>query len=119
MRGPNTYASVSQMSSSPEQLTILLFERAIKAQIIAIDCLEDGDRTSAMSEIRRCREIFIALAGALDHEVAPELSGNLHRLYLWGVRELIKAGRDGDATLIEPTLEMTEELYEAMKVAFT
>jgi flagellar protein FliS len=117
MHALSSYTAVSQRSASKEQLIILLYERAIKGQIIAIDCLSEGDRGGASDEIRRCREIFIALAGALDHTAAPELSGNLHQLYLWGVRELMRASRTGAVDAVENTLEMTETLYEAMKEA--
>ena len=34
---------------------------------------------------------------SLDHEAAPELSGNLARLYSWMLRELGRAGLDRDA----------------------
>ena len=117
MSGLSSYNDVSQQSASNEQLIILLYERAIRGQIIAIDFLEDGDRASATFELRRCREIFIALAGALDHEVAPELAANLHQLYLWAVRELMQAESTCSPGPVENTLEMSQTLYWAMKEA--
>lgn len=117
MHGLSSYTAVSQQSASREQLIILLYERLIRGQIIAIDCMEDGDRAGASDEIRRCRDIFIALAGALDHAAAPELAANLHQLYLWAVRELMQAARTSSPETIEGTLEMSQTLYEAMKEA--
>ena len=119
MNALSTYTEVSHRSASPEQLVILLYERAIKGQILAIDALEEGDGELAGAELRRCREIFVELASALDHEAAPQLAGNLHRLYLWAVRELLRASRDADPAPLEGTLEMTETLYGAMKDALS
>ena len=115
MNALQSYTAVSHQSASPEQLIILLYERAIKGQIIAIDRLEEGDRKGASSELRRCREIFIELASALDHVVAPELSGNLHQLYMWTIRELLQVSQSGDPAALEHTLDMSQTLYEALR----
>ncbi len=116
MRGLSSYQSVSQQSASPVQMIGMLYERAIRDQRSAIQCIEDGNSEEVLTLLRRTREIFIELASALDHDVAPELSGNLHRLYTWAVRELLVATRDSDAVRVQNILTMTEELHEAWSV---
>ena len=117
MYGSTSYTTVSQQSASQEQLVILLYERAIRGQLSAIESLTESDRAAASPELRRCREIFVELAGALDHDAAPELAGNLHRLYMWLIRQMLTASRTGEATAVEDALEVTESLYEALREA--
>lgn len=113
MRGIAAYRSVKRQSASNERLLVMLYERAIQDQEDAIALMREGQVGPAVPLLQRTREIFIELMGALDHEAAPQLSGNLRRLYFWAVRELIRASRDGDISAIEGTLEMTRELHGA------
>jgi flagellar protein FliS len=113
MRGISAYRSVRNQSASPEKLLVMLYERAIQDQGDAIAFIEEDDLSSAIPLLQRTREIFIELMSALDTDEAPELSGNLQRLYLWGVRELIRASREGSKAPIEATLQMTRELHSA------
>lgn len=113
MRGISAYKSVRNQSASPEKLLVLLYERAIQDQVDAIAFIDEGDLTNAIPLLQRTREIFIELMSALDTGEAPELSGNLQRLYLWGVRQLIRASREGSTEPIQSTLQMTRELHGA------
>jgi flagellar protein FliS len=113
MRGIAAYKSVRKQSATPERLLMMLYERAIQDQEDAIEFLQAGEVRDAMPLLQRTREIFVELMSALDPEQAPELTANLRRLYLWAVRELIRAGRDGDPEPVKATLEMTQGLHSA------
>ena len=113
MRGISAYKSVKKQSASPEHLLVMLYERAIHDQREAIAHLEQGDLKEALPFLQRARQIFVELTSALDPEEAPELTSNLKRLYVWCIRELIRAGREGSAEPIRATLETTIDLHSA------
>ena len=113
MHAITTYKTIDQSSASSEQLLLLLYERAIQDQYRAIEAFESGNDIEARDKLRRVREIFIALASALDHEHAPEMTSNLHDLYMWSIKELSNATRDKNCATIKATLNITETLYGA------
>jgi len=117
MRGLSAYKNVSTHSASPEQLLLLLYERAIQDQRDAIEYIKADDITSANDSMRHAREILVELAAALDHAAAPELSANLHRLYMWCVRLMLKAGQTQDIQHIEESMGIVQELYEGWRSA--
>ena len=112
MRGPDKYRTVNVGSASNEQLLLQLYEKAIGAMLEAESLLEDGRLTEALPQLRIGREIFAALLSALDKDASPELFSNLSRLYIWGIRELSRAGTDGDPKRVTALISSFEELYE-------
>lgn len=112
MRGALGYRSVSVASASPEQLVLLLFETALKRQVQAAEALRAKQWMEASAHLRRVRDIFCELAASLDHEVAPELTNNLQRLYVWCITEIARADREGDPALLDATMAVTRNLYE-------
>ncbi|MEL6348396.1 MAG: flagellar export chaperone FliS [Myxococcota bacterium] len=119
MRGLAAYKKVSTHSAPPERLLLMLYERAIQEQQLAIVALQEKRTMDASHSLRRTREIFVELASALDHEAAPEISLNLHRLYMWSIKELLRAGQEIEPMYVEQCLERTQELYTAFKSALT
>ena len=113
MRGIAAYQSVSKQSAPPERLLLMLYQRAIQLLQAAALQIQAGDTASAQEGIRIAREIIVELLNALDHETAPELTGNLHRLYSWSIRELVAAGRDYKIQHLRNVLDVIEPLYEA------
>jgi len=113
MRGIAAYQKVSTQSASSERLLVMLYERAIQDQEEAIALLHEGESVAARPKLQNVRQIFIELMTALDEDEAPELTVNLKRLYIWMVRELVRAGRDSDPVPVAGTLEITRELHAA------
>ena len=117
MQGAAAYRAIDHTSAPPEKLLILLYEKAISEQARARLQLEAGDKMGALPHLRRTREIFVALTTALDHEVYPGLTGNLHQLYTWAIRQLIQVGQSGDPNGLNGVQEMTESLYDTWQGA--
>lgn len=96
----------------------MLYEAAVRYQIYARTALEKGSSADARNHLRRVRDIFGELMVALDHSVAPDLSGNLARLYTWLIAELGRAGLERSATRLDDTIAVTQNLLDGWNQAF-
>ncbi len=117
-RGIAEYQAVNLGSASKEELVVMLYEAAVRYQIYAKTALEKGAERDARNHLRRVRDIFGELMIALDHTVAPELSGNLARLYTWLIAELGRAGLELAPARIDDTLSVTQNLLDGWTQAF-
>lgn len=117
-RGIAEYKAVNLGSASREELVIMLYEAAVRYQIFARTALEKGAAEDARNHLRRVRDIFGELMVALDHGVAPELSGNLARLYTWLIAELGRAGLERAPTRLDDTIAVTQNLLDGWTQAF-
>ena len=118
MRGISTYKSVSLESSDQRKLVLLCFEALIRRQDEAATAFDEKRYIDAIESLRIAREIYSELLVALDHESAPEMSGQLASLYDFCIRELAMAGQDMKGDRIVNTLRVTHELYQGFKSAF-
>jgi flagellar protein FliS len=117
-RGIAEYQAVNLGSAPKEELVIMLYEAAVRYQIYARTALTRGQQGDARNHLRRVRDIFGELMIALDHTVAPELSGNLARLYTWLIAEIGRAGSEGSAGRLDDTLAVTQNLLDGWVQAF-
>jgi flagellar protein FliS len=117
-RGIAEYKAVNLGSASREELVIMLYEAAVRYQIYARTALEKGADDDARNHLRRVRDIFGELMVALDHSVAPDLSGNLARLYTWLIAELGRAGLERSPARLEDTIAVTQNLLDGWTQAF-
>lgn len=118
MRGISTYKTVSLESSDQRKLVLLCFEALIRRQDAASVAFDEKRYMDAVECLRIAREIYSELLVALDHESAPEMSGQLASLYDFCIRELAMAGQDMKNDRLVNTLRVTHELYEGFKGAF-
>ena len=117
-RGVAEYKSVNLGSASKEELVAMLYETATRSQIRAKDAFERGAAADGRKHLRLARDIIGELVVSLDHQAAPELSGNLARLYSWLLREIGKAGLDRDAARLDSTIRVTRNLLDGWVEAF-
>lgn len=118
LRGIAEYKAVNLGSASKEELVVMLHEAAVRYQVYARGALEKGAVADARSHLRRVRDIFGELMIALDHNVAPELSSNLSRLYAWLISELARAGLERSTARVDDTLAVTQNLLDGWQQAF-
>jgi flagellar protein FliS len=118
MRGIAEYKAVNLSSASKEELVVMLFEAAIRHQLQAADGFKGGEYVDAREHLRLVREILGELLCSLDHEVAPELSSRLSRLYTWLISEVARAGMEKSFERLENTIEVCENLLEGWVQAF-
>lgn len=109
----HAYRSTQVLTAPPEQLIVLLLERAVREQNEAIEAMERGARQAWIAHLNHCRSIFLELQIALDHTVAPGLTAQLHALYGGAMRKIGEASRTGNVEVMRSLLVATETLHEA------
>ncbi len=111
MRGIQQYRSTAVETASNQMLLILLLESAMEKLELAFEALDQGDISQFRSHLAHVREVYSELMVSLDHEYSPDLSAKLHRLYVWCIRELARAGSSRDAEALRGVQRVTESLF--------
>ncbi|MFH1466313.1 MAG: flagellar export chaperone FliS [Pseudomonadota bacterium] len=117
MQGIRQYQTTALHTAPRETVLLLLLEAAIEREDAAIEALQAGDTSEAREHLAFTRNVFSELMLALDHELAPELSARLHRLYLWCLRDLARAGSTRDPAIVEGVRKVTLSLLETWTTA--
>lgn len=114
-KGAQAYATVGLetaiMGASPHQLITMLFDGLLKAlnraqwAIDAGNVAERGMATSKAIDI-----IDNGLNAALDMEKGGEIAQNLHQLYAYMSRTLLKANREADRDAISNVASMIKDI---------
>lgn len=115
MRGIHAYKQRRVSTASPARIIEMLFQEAVHRLTRALHTL-DVEGSAWQKDLHHVRSIYVELLGALDHEVAPEMCGNLQRLYTWVIEELVVAGAEADPGRIRAVLKVTTTLLEGWQV---
>lgn len=110
MRGLQQYKTTALETAPRETLLLMLLEAAIEREDRAIEAIEAGDKATALEHLAFTREVFSELMVSLDHNLAPALTNQLRRLYLWCIRELARAGSAQDVSAVQGVKRVTESL---------
>ena len=111
----DAYYTEKILSADPLELVRLLYDEARNEVATARRRLAEGNIPARSAAIWKAVEILIELAGALDHERAPELSRRLAELYDYLERRLLQANLEqADGPLAE-VLGLLETLADAWK----
>jgi flagellar protein FliS len=111
--GASAYRETRVMSSSPEQLVPLLYERLLvhlkraEAQVASRDIVGKGE------SLKKASEIVFELLSNLNFEAGGELASRLAALYAFFANELTEVGRTLDAERLGRVTEMVGSLHEA------
>ncbi len=103
---PNAYANYQNskiMTATPEQLTLMLYEGAIKFTNIAIKAIEDKDYEKANKNIQKTEKIIDEFRATLNfkYPVAKEFDN----VYVYINERLLKANFRKDIEILEEVLE--------------
>lgn len=102
MQATNPYQQYVQnavMSADPGQLTLMLYNGALKFVKQGIQAIENKDIPGAHEALVRAQEIVAYLNDTLDHKY--ELAGNLASLYDFLLRRLMIANIRKDKKILE------------------
>lgn len=116
----NAYAAYQDskvLTASPAELTLMLYEGAIKFCNIAVIAMEKKDVQKANLNILKAENIIIELKSSLDtkYSVAEQLDS----LYEYICHQLIEANFNQDRSIIEEVLGYLRELRDTWKEAMT
>lgn len=116
-----TYENNSIYTASPEELTLMLYDGAIKFTNKAIMALDKNDMQSTHSYIIRVEDIIREFQITLDMKYA--ISGQLNTMYDYIHGRLVDANLSKDREILSECLDLIRELRdtwkEVMKMAKT
>lgn len=103
------------MTASKEELTLLLYEGAIKFCNQALIAIEKKDFAKAHQLIIRVEDIIREFQMTLDHQY--EISNNFDSMYDYMHRRLVEANLTKDTRIIEEILGLFREFRDMWKEA--
>jgi len=113
------YANNKIMTASPAELTLMLYEGAVKFCNIAIVALEKKDYEKTNTNIQKCRNIIVELTSTLNTKYP--VAEDFKRMYDYIFALLTEANINKDMELLERALEelrgMRDVWKEVMKKA--
>lgn len=116
-RNLSAYAETSVNSSvegaSPEQLIQLLFNRLLEHLEHSCGYIEQGLLSEKITALSKAINIVDGLRLSLNHESAPELSGNLESLYDYMTRRLLEANLHNDKDIVQEVLVLVRDISSA------
>lgn len=111
------YRDVEVLSSSPERVVLLLYEKLLASLKRGAHCIRSREIATKHENLTRAGDIVCELLSSLDHERGGELAGRLASLYTFWGKEITDGGRALDAGRIDRVQGMVAELHESWKVA--
>jgi flagellar protein FliS len=100
------------VTTSPERLVTMLYDRLVRDLVAAEQAIEDRDRETANRELQHAQAIVIELLHSLDQDAwvgAKPLSG----LYAWLIQQLLQANIRQDADQVRSARDLCESLADA------
>ncbi len=117
--GLNQYKENSIKTSTPEELTLMLYNGLVKFLMQAQNAIEVNNIEKANSSILRAQAIINEFQATLDMNY--EVSEGLSSLYEYMHRRLVEANIKKDNSIVEEILGYSKELRDtwaqAMKIA--
>ena len=99
---PNPYAKYNNskvLTASPAELTLMLYEGAIKFCNIAIIGIEQNDVPKAHTNIRKVEKIIDEFRSTLDRKYA--VAEDFDRVYVYLLQRLLEANVKKDKAILE------------------
>lgn len=99
---PNAYARYNNskvLTASPAELTLMLYEGAIKFCNIAIIGIEQNDIQKAHTNIRKVEKIVSEFRSTLDRKYA--VAEDFDRVYVYLLQRLLEANVKKDKAILE------------------
>ena len=102
MPAHNPFAEYTQnkiLTASPAEITLMLYEGAIKFCNIAIVAIEHGEIEKAHINIKKTQRIIEEFRNTLDHKYP--VAEDLDRIYVYLLQRLFEANMKKDAAILE------------------
>jgi len=111
----NKYLANKVMTASPQELTLMLYDGAIKFCNMAIDSINSNNIEGAHNSIIRAQNIIEEFMIVVDRNY--EVGNNLFLLYDYMYRRLVDANMKKDANIVEEVKGLIKELRDTWKSA--
>jgi flagellar secretion chaperone FliS len=113
----NRYKQVVASTSTPGELLLALYSGLFRYLRQARMLIEAKQRGRAAELVSKSRAIIVELELALDHDVYPELCGNLAALYGFCLDRLRVATREDSVQAIDEVIRVLTPLHQAWQLA--
>lgn len=107
------YSARKVETASPAELTLMLYEGAIKFCNIAMSAIEKKDYEKANTNIQKARRIVVELQTTLDHKY--KVAEDFDIIYDYIFQKLVQANVKKDTEILEEALVELRELRDAWK----
>lgn len=111
----NQYKENSIQTSSPEELTLMLYNGLVKFIMRGIDSIDKHNIQEAHNNIVRAQDIVAEFMNTLDMKY--ELSHSLYSIYDYMQRRLIDANTAKDKAILEEVLGFAKVLRDTWEQA--
>lgn len=112
-QGYAAYANSKIMTASPGELTLMLYEGAIKFCNIAIDALEKKDLEKAHVNIIKVENIIMEFQATLKHEYP--VAKDFDQVYAYLKQRLVDANVKKDAEILNEVLGHLRTMRDTWK----
>ncbi|MBU5427773.1 flagellar export chaperone FliS [Tissierella pigra] len=109
----NKYKQNSIMTATPEELTLMLYDGAIKFMNIGKYSIENKDLEKAHTSLIRAQDIILELNYSLD--MNQEISKELRELYEFVLSKLVDGNIQKDTKAIDEALNIVNEMRDTWK----
>lgn len=109
----NAYQRNAILTASPPELTLMLYEGAIKFCNIAIMAIEKKNYEEANVNLKKAQAIIMELRVTLNHKYP--VWEDFERVYDWIYRRLIEGNIHKDIEVVEDTLKYIREMRDTWK----
>jgi flagellar secretion chaperone FliS len=106
------YLKTKVMTASPEMLTLMLWDGAIRFAEQGKEAIGRKDIEGSYKALVRSQRIMTELTTNLKHDVAPDLCGKLAALYNFIYRRLVDANLTKNIQFVEDALEIMRHQRE-------
>lgn len=100
-------------TASPAELTLMLYEGAVKFCNIAIVALEKKDYETTNTNIQKCRDIIVELTTTLNHKYP--VAEDFKRMYDYIFALLVEANMKKDLELLNRALDELRSMRDIWK----
>lgn len=111
--GYEQYEKSRILTSSPAELTLMLYEGAIKFANIAVMAIEKGDIEKAHNNIRKVENIIEELQATLNHKYP--VAKDFDEVYTYVQHRLLEANIKKDKEILEEVLKHLRTLRDTWK----
>lgn len=107
------YSTRKVETATPAELTLMLYEGAIKFCNIAMSAIEKKDYLKANTNIQKARRIVVELQTTLDHKY--KVAEDFDVIYDYIFQKLVQANVKKDTEILGEALVELRELRDAWK----
>ncbi|MDE6662154.1 MAG: flagellar export chaperone FliS [Lachnospiraceae bacterium] len=93
------YTNNKILTASPAEVTLMLYEGAIKFCNIAIIAIENGETEKAHVNIKKTQRIIEEFRNTLNHDY--EVSKDFDKIYVYLLKRLLEANIKKDKSILE------------------